>query len=160
MYFVSIGYTFSILEIYNLTSFFRVEILIQIHIYIYIIYYYKASYARERHEKSIDIRLRCVANFLESALQITYRFHVSSPPCENKSMEMRTIIPTRFPSRGWILRVDSLPSFDNTVTNTVSDRWSSEDLSNTIFYHIYIPGRFEIVAQIIESRVRDRYATC
>lgn len=36
MYFVNIiRYTFSILEIYNLTSFFRVEILIQIHIYIY-----------------------------------------------------------------------------------------------------------------------------
>lgn len=34
MYFVNIGYTFSILEIYNVTSFFRVEILIQIHIYI------------------------------------------------------------------------------------------------------------------------------
>lgn len=35
MYFVNIiRYTFSILEIYNLTSFFRVEILIQIHIYI------------------------------------------------------------------------------------------------------------------------------
>lgn len=37
MYFVNIiRYTFSILEFYNLTSFFRVEILIQIHIYIYI----------------------------------------------------------------------------------------------------------------------------
>lgn len=74
----------------NINLIFLFRILLQI-------YYQKTSYERER-----DIRARCVANFLESELQITCRFHVPSPPWENKSMEMRTIIPTRFPSRGWI----------------------------------------------------------